>query len=734
MTTKIPGLSKQRIIDRYVVKRDTDYLFKVSALPHGYPTSPDIVVIVNNAEIKESALQTNGYVLEVINNIVYVNLGDYLSVLFQATQSQPPVVEINTYTTELLSANSRGYFQIPQQLEANPLQQEISEISGSNLSEHFASIIKNQEGFSGTAFGGPNNYRDSPKNKCVGTTILQNKSPMLKTMLVSSSAELDVIAGIRYSQAEYTKFKNRYLSTALQLINQQFDPQEYYDETIIISAWVEEILKIVNVSKEFSNAFAYSYMIAHGAPFAEEDMTVDSLQRSATLTKYVDLSDPTNSLYVYDATTGQNNRLLLIDVDYRILSINLAIEIEVLADPGGDQNLHAVLYKNSPPAYIPSTPTVVGAYNSFIPRIEMDYSYVDPTEVGVKVIIGHDGSKTLAYNDYRDNLLLELESRIYNSLQPKFRNQYYIPLRIEAVKPGAFRNTKYTREEFLKITEPHINKWATKNKANYRLNNWAEDISIFEEDLSQIWKLYNYTDAVSPCAGLKLPGNWRGIFLYFYDTCYPDTRPWEMLGFSGKPVWWSTEYGDQYGSTNTHMWSDLELGIIRQGPSAIFKTIISEPSPLTYQDREPDDIVTYVAQPQQMWARPGLDTILPVDGSGILKSAMDIFHIDFSGNLSAPFEGFDKDWVYGDGSPVEHVWMNTSEYAYSTQEFLYLMKPAAFGELLWDTLGTDICADKLTIPNIDGPVLTDINWQYVQNDRYTSTNPLFAWMRPKNAD
>ena len=166
MTTKIPGLSKQRIIDRYVVKRDTDYLFKVSALPHGYPTSPDIVVIVNNAEIKESALQTNGYVLEVINNIVYVNLGDYLSVLFQATQSQPPVVEINTYTTELLSANSRGYFQIPQQLEANPLQQEISEISGSNLSEHFASIIKNQEGFSGTAFGGPNNYRDSPKNKC----------------------------------------------------------------------------------------------------------------------------------------------------------------------------------------------------------------------------------------------------------------------------------------------------------------------------------------------------------------------------------------------------------------------------------------------------------------------------------------------------------------------------------------------------------------------------------------
>ena len=33
------------------------------------------------------------------------------------------------------------------------------------------------------------------------------------------------------------------------------------------------------------------------------------------------------------------------------------------------------------------------------------------------VIVGHDGSRTIAYDDYRDDILLELEKRIYNNIK-----------------------------------------------------------------------------------------------------------------------------------------------------------------------------------------------------------------------------------------------------------------------------------------------------------------------------
>jgi len=702
--------SKQRVIDRYVVGYGASYQFKLSVEPYGYPASPDLIVSVNSTEIKSAAEQVNGYTFVVINNSIYVDLSAYLSNLLLTTQSQPPVVEIATYTQGLLDPAATGYYEIPQQLEANPSNEEIGEISASNLIEQFSSIISNQIGFTGSPFGGGNNYRDSRKNRSLGAFILQNTAPLLKTMLISSSDDLDFIAGVRFSQDEYTKFKNKYARTALQLINQGFNPVQYQNNTIVVSAWVEEILKIVNVSKEFSNAFAYSYMIANGSSFANETLTVP-LSGLVTLTNYVDLADPKNALYIYDQT-GQE-RLLLIGVDYEIVSTNLSIDIQfnIGTNVNVGDTIFVAFYKNPLPAYIPSTPTKVGAYGAYIPRIELDESYAIPTNV----IIGHDGSKTIAYGDYRDQLILELEKRIYNLLQYRFRNQYALPLRLESVKSGYFRQTRYSIEEFLDITESYINKWSAKNKANYRVNEFAKFAPT--TPLSELWKLYNYTDAEDVNGNkLNLPGNWKGIFQYYYDTYSPDTRPWEMLGFSQEPSWWVSQYGTNWSSTNAALWADLEAGIIRQGPSAIFDPITLQP------------------QPQEMWARPGLSAIIPVDALGQIIPVTTLFGVATSGNPYAPFDGFDKDWVYGDGGPVEQVWMSSSAYPFSVQEFLYLMRPGPFGEYLWDTIGTELSPGMLTVPGVDSPVQSNTNWQYVQNDNYTNSDPFFAWMRPKNAD
>lgn len=714
--------SKQRVIDKFVVGYGSEYQFRLSITPYGYPAAPDIIVSVNGLEVKNATEQPDGYTFVEINNRIYVDLTTYLTNLLIAPQSQAPVVETQTYSWNLLDPAEPGYFEIPQQLEANPTQEEVSELSGSDLTQHFASIIANQIGFTGTSFGGDNNYRDTRKNRSLGKYILQNVAPLLKTMLVSSSDDLDFIKGLTFSQDEYTKFKNKYLQTALQLINTGFNPVQYYNNTIVISLWVEEILKMVNISKEFSNAFAYSYMIANGSPFISETFTVP-VSGLISLSGYVDLSDPKNALYVYD-TTG-NETLLTIGVDYEIVSTNLSIEIQLntINVPAGN-SVYVALYKNPLPAYIPTTPSKIGAYGVYLPRIELDTSYAIPTNV----IIGHDGSKTIAYGDYRDQLLLELEKRIYNLIQYRFRHEHYLPIRLESVKPGYFRETRYSREEYLDITESYLNKWSAKNRSNYRANDW--DSASVVTPISQLWKLYNYTVAEDAITGapLNLPGNWKGIFQYYYDTYYPDTRPWEMLGFSEQPSWWVYEYGapvlnlagqEVWPSTaagNNNMYADLEAGIIRQGPTAIY------------------DPITLAVQPQVMWARPGLSTIIPVDAAGEIISVMTLFNVVFSGNPYEPFDGYDNDWTYGDGAPVEQAWMSTSSYAFTVQEILMLTRPAPYGELIWDTLGTELSPGMITVPTSTEPVMSTTNWQFVQNDTYTSTDPFFAWMRPKNED
>ena len=703
------SVSKQRVIDRFTVGYGSEYQFKLSVTPYGYPATPDIVVNVNGVEIKSLADQTNGYVLININGSIYVDLEDYLTTLLLTPQSQPPVVEVDTYTWDNLDPDSKGYFEIPQQLDANPGQLEISEISASNLIDHFSSIVRNQIGFTGTPFGGSNNYRDSRKNRTVGSFILQNLAPALKSMLVSSSDDLDVIKAIRFSQDEYTKFKNKFLSTALQLINTGFNPVQYHNNTIVVSAWFEEILKTVNVSKEFSNAFAYSYMIANGGP-AYTELKIVPVGGIVTLTNFVDINLPQNALYIYK--TSSQEKLLIRGIDFTVISSTSDIEIQInTATVPVGTSLLCALYKDAPPAYIPSTPSKLGLYNVYVPQIVLDPSYAVPTNV----IIGHDGSRTIAYGDYRDKLLLELETRIYNLLQPRFRNQYSSPLPLESVKSGYFRQTRYTRNEYLNITEQYLNKWSAKNKVNYRVNEWESFSAVTSP--TDLWKLYNYSDAVNAAGThLNLPGNWKGIFQYYYDTYRPNTHPWEMLGFTSQPVWWVSYYGSNWSSTNAALWNDLEAGIIRQGPRAIYDPITLQP------------------QPQMLWARPGLSSIIPVDNLGQIIPVPTLFNVAVSGNIYEPFDGFDKDWVYGDGAPAEQAWMSTSGYVFSIQEFLYLMKPGPFGELCWDTTGTTLSPGRINIPGVNGPVKSTTNWQYVQNNIYTSSDPEFLWFRPKNKD
>ena len=65
--------------------------------------------------------------------------------------------------------------------------------------------------------------------------------------------------------------------------------------------------------------------------------------------------------------------------------------------------------------YVPPTPTKLGMWSTFDPKVYLDTALINP----VYMIQGHDGSKTIAFGDFRDQLLLEFETRIYNNLKVK---------------------------------------------------------------------------------------------------------------------------------------------------------------------------------------------------------------------------------------------------------------------------------------------------------------------------
>ena len=70
-------------------------------------------------------------------------------------------------------------------------------------------------------------------------------------------------------------------------------------------------------------------------------------------------------------------------------------------------------YDTTNGSHIPATPTKLGLYPAYRPMKYSDTTLVTP----VNVIQGHDGSITVAYNDFRDDLILELEKRIYNNIK-----------------------------------------------------------------------------------------------------------------------------------------------------------------------------------------------------------------------------------------------------------------------------------------------------------------------------
>ena len=200
--------------------------------------------------------------------------------------------------------------------------------------------------------------------------------------------------------------------------------------------------------------------------------------------------------------------------------------------------------------------------------------------------------------------------------------------------PSVFTSTEYTLSEINDIMASDFYIWAGRNGVQYINNTTFSEGSPFT---------YNYSFSTDRVNGEKLPGHWRGIYKYFYDTDRPHTNPWEMFGYSEKPSTWESTYGvAPYTSGNTVLWEA-------------------------------------VAVESGRYSKPGITSYIPVDSSGNLLDPIAAGLVD---NLDIPHRR--SSWKFGDQAPAETAWRRSTAYPFCVMKMLALTKPAKFFGLFFD--------------------------------------------------
>ena len=329
-----------------------------------------------------------------------------------------------------------------------------------------------------------------------------------------------------------------------------------------------------------------------------------------------------------------------------------------------------------PHPFIPATPNVLGILPLYKPSVR-NYMHVGKS-FGL-YNIDHTGAVSKSYessvNDARlDLIFLELETRIYNSANDKFKVVGYKPyLTVEMVK------CEYSRDEFNTLRTRGIANWAAINKIDYSTNSYD----------STNWKTWNYTG--TEYTGIKkhtFTGSWISVYMDVYGSWKPHTHPWESFGLSIKPTWWDIVFTPnkvQVGKTN----KDYVLVYDQQ---ELWDAIGDRT--VTYNGKVYGDS-SYVGSAIDFKVCP-----FNIIGTGKLAdNGIEIKIVELRspidlGIIGAINDNQQSSWVVGDIGEVEFSYMNSPMYCFDLAIALYRAKPANFANYFFDTTNYIIKNDQ----------------------------------------
>ena len=547
---------------------------------------------------------------------------------YKQVQLKTDIVLSDVLTIRAFAAqpiNDTGYYEIPVNLQNNPLNNIMGDFTLGEVIDHVNSIVDNLDNtFIGT-FPGSGNLRDLGNVTQYGTKFVQHSGPMSLAIYHITSEANNVIRSVEQARDDYNSFKRNFIKIASNL--------GVDGDAVTITNLV---LQKINKDKPKTSPYYFSDMIPYGA------CTITDLNVVDYRIKQYPLSNPFNLTELSNKAVGiyLNGKQLVYGQDYTLLNTGFVVIDNSVNMATGDV-ITTREYDSTDGCFVPATPTKIGMWPKFVPKIYTDTSLVTPRVM----IQGHDGSQVLAYGDHRDDLILELEKRIFNNIKVQYDTSIFD---ITDIVPGYNRSTDYSLSEFNEVLAPNFYKWTSLAGRDFTKPLSYNITNPFT---------YNYSNSVGP-DGKSVPGYWRGIYRWLLDTDRPNLCPWEMLGFSIEPSWWSTVYGvGPYTGDNLPMWQDISDGMVREPGVPAVKL--------------------------SKYVKPFLINHIPVNSDGTLLSPID------SGLVSGPITpSVDGNFVFGDVSPVEAAWRRSSHYSFSVIISATLLTPAKVFGLLLDRSNT----------------------------------------------
>lgn len=587
-----------------------------------------------------SSTETNWPIIQVYINNNYLDPANYTvtSTDTSTTVTIPTISAIDTVVQILILSNqvsSTAYYGIPINLSNNPFNEDITTVNIGDIRGQYQSIFYNNPNTTGEIFG-PNNYRDLGNMVPWGNRIIQNSASLALPGTFLRKQNLNLFNSLLYNSRQYITFKTLLVDT----IN-----NANYSTRLTPAQMLDDAMDQITSNKTDSQPFFWSDMLPSKSAYISNTYSfANSLDVSIyPLTRVYNFTTANYyGVLVYLIRNGVTTQLIT-GVDYTVSTT--APSLTVTKDLLPNDQIVINEYNQTYGSYVPNTPTKLGLYPATIPSVTLDTAYTEPTYF----VVGHDGSFTKLYgnydpetntlDDYRDQVLLEYETRVYNNL--KLSN--VIPVELTEILPGFFRTTDYTYDEFLQIYSESFLNWVGENRINYKrqLYNTSNPFT------------YNYDNNSSKIGNTLIEqGYFRGLYLYYYDTSTPDTTPWQMIGYVNEPTWWTSRYGAApYTSDNLVLWGDMAAGI-------------------DWNNGNPVVIPKYV--------RDGLLDVIPVDSNGNLLPPT----ISILGNYNS--RTFNRDWKVGDVGPAEFSYRRSSTWAFDLMRILALTRPAEFYNLAVD--------------------------------------------------
>jgi len=590
--------SKQRVIRTFIVNATEKQLFAIDFYKDSADLSDlEVSVTVNGSR---KTLITD-YTIETGTKNKFIKFNIALEVNDQ--------VRIAAHSSADKIAD-KGIYEIPENLATNSLNKQLGTFTFGQILNHVKDIFDKNQDVKGI-IPGVSNLRDKPNARLKGGSIHQHEAPLVPAIFSTIDQETNFFTATDYVNQEYEKWYNAFLTHATGTAYEG-----------VAADRVDEIITAITPGRNSTFPFYYEDMIGWGENVSTRSYTVmGASQTDYALNSQHDITILSNrAVYVY-----LNDVQLLLGTDYTFSTTDDSVYIsKPLAE--GDK-IVIKDYTDTTGSYMPPSPTKLGMYPKFTPEAFTDTTFITDTAM----IRRHDGSTIKAYGDERDDLIIELEKRIYNNIKV-----VYDPALIDIhdVLPSAFTSTEYTLQEIDSVMSPDFYQWAGRNNVQY-INN-----TVFSEGLPFT---YNYARSKGRLINENLPGHWRGIYKYFYDTDVPHIRPWEMLGHSEKPSTWDATYGTApYTSGNDVLWN----------------AIATEPG---------------------RYGKPSIGSYLPVDSSGNLLDPLAAGLVD---NFDIP--GRQNAWKFGDQAPAETAWRRSSAYPFTVMKTLALTKPAKFFSNFFD--------------------------------------------------